>query len=694
MLPTHGSELDVRPVRSARGPTAALPAGPVLTGAALRAPIAALDRPANSATAGLARPWFALGLSLAGVMVLAKLALLPFPVTTPLEFLRWLLRLGIVVSPDITFVCGLTLSCWFVGQVLAGWPRLVRRLWLPLCMAAFALCAAYAVASVPMFKVTKVPFTVRVLSFVGGPEVMASSAGQYLPAGMLLALVAGPLAVLLAPWAAGRRPCVALFSRCGRKTAVAVALSVAVGGLACQRYLRAEWTDPNRWERRIAQSPHWVLLASCVEEFSKERPFTHTYSFDEIDDSEFRAAAHAGPASVASPPPAPLLPATERPKNVILIVLESTGVEYFDVGHARTETPRYDTTPHLDAAAARQGVVFDNVYAQAASSCKSLVALTNSVYPRPDWLLIVRDHPQFDIVSLPQVLRNAGYRTCYAHAGYWSWQKRDRFLRARGVDHLVDASDHPGSEVNSWGISDQTMYQDVLDWIDADRDGKPFFAFAYTIETHHPYNAPQEHHDFGVKDEELGRYLESVRGADAKIAWLMAELEKRGLADSTLVAVTADHGESFGQHNLRTHSFGVYEQAVHVPLVLLHRGLREQPRRNATVGRHIDIAPTLLDVLNVPAPAEWQGTSLFRPRDARAYFLSVGNEVVLGLRDGRYKYHYYIDDLRDELFDVEADPREEHNLADDEPARVRDYRSRLGGWVTYQREFLARHGVR
>ena len=292
------------------------------------------------------------------------------------------------------------------------------------------------------------------------------------------------------------------------------------------------------------------------------------------------------------------------------------------------------------------------------------------------------------------MLRNAGYRTCYAQAGYWSWQKRDRFLRARGVDHLVDASDHPGSEVNSWGISDQTMYQDVLDWIDADRDGKPFFAFAYTIETHHPYNAPQEHHDFGVKDEELGRYLESVRGADAKIAWLMAELEKRGLADSTLVAVTADHGESFGQHNLRTHSFGVYEQAVHVPLVLLHPGLRELPRRNATVGRHIDIAPTLLDVLNLPTPAEWQGTSLFRPRDARAYFLSVGNEVVLGLRDGRYKYHYYIDDLRDELFDVEADPREEHNLADDEPARVRDYRSRLGGWVTYQREFLARHGVR
>jgi lipoteichoic acid synthase len=479
----------------------------------------------------------------------------------------------------------------------------------------------------------------------------------------------------------------------GLKTAVVVSLLVTGGDLACQRYLRAQWTDPNRWERRIAQSPHWVLLASCVEEFAKERPFTHTFSFDEIDDSDFRPAASAAGAMPMSPA-APLLPAADRPKNVILIVLESTGVEYFDVGHVRTGTPRFDTTPRLDEQAARQGVVFDHVYAQAASSCKSLVALSNSVYPRPDWLLIVRDHPKFDVVSLPQVLSDHGYRTCYAHAGYWSWQKRDRFLRARGVDHLVDASDHPGGEINSWGISDQRMYQDVLDWIDADHGGQPFFAFAYTIETHHPYNAPQEHHEFGVKDEELGRYLDSVRAADAKIAWLTAELEKRDLADSTLIAVTADHGESFGQHNLRTHSFGVYEQAVHVPLVLLHRGLRELPRRSSAIGRHIDVAPTLLDVLNIPAPAKWQGASLFRQRDARAYFLSVGNEVVLGLRDGRYKYHYYIDDLRDELFDVEADPREERNLADTEPDRVRDYRRRLGGWVTYQREFLARHGVR
>lgn len=627
--------------------------------------------------------WLALAVSLSVIGVAAKLLLLPFPVSTPGEFARWLLRLALVASPDVCFAVGLATVCWLISLPLAHWPAVVGRSWRAVSLSLFGFCAVYAIASVPMFKVTKVPFTVRLLSFVGGPEVMLSSAGEYFPRGTIAMLVAAPLLVVLAPWLARRGWLGRALARVGPKcTAVSLAL-VALGGGVCERYVRvrADWADPNRWERRIAQSPHWVFVSSCLAEFSKEKPFTQNFAFDRNDDSDFRRPAERGPAQ-------PLAAAKQRPKNVILIVLESIAAEYFGV-----QGSRFDTTPNLDRLAKERGVVFDNAYAQAASSCKSLLSISSSVYDRPDWLLIVRDHPGFDVPALPQVLKQRGYRTCYAHAGYWGWQRREQYLQDHGVDELFDATDHRGAEINSWGIADHTMFGDVLKWIDVNPD-RPFFAYAYTMETHHPYVAPPEHHDFGVKDHELARYLDAIRAVDGEIAWLYAELEKRGLADSTLFVITGDHGESFGQHNLRTHSFGIYEQAVHVPLVLLHPSLRDAPRRRTQVARHIDVAPTVLDLLNVPAPAEWQGQSLMRDNDDRpAYFLSVGNEVVLGLRDGQYKYHYYVDTQREELFDLTADSAENVNLAEAEPTRARRYRGRLGGWVAWQHEFLAKHGV-
>ncbi|HVX60172.1 MAG TPA: sulfatase-like hydrolase/transferase [Pirellulales bacterium] len=653
-----------------------------------RAPVGAqivyVAKPQRTAGPAPDRTWWSLGASLAAVAVASKFALLPFPVSNVSEFARWVLRLLIVASPDICFAAALTASCYLVWRTLSRWPRAASWAWTPACFGVYATSAAYAVASIPMFKVTMVPFTVRLLSFVGGPEVMISSVAPHLPSGIVAALILAPLAVLLSPWITRRLPLLWQWPA-GVKTALAALALIAAYGLVCRGYIHASWTDPNRWERRIAQSPHWVFLSSCLEEVFKDRPFTQNYAFESIDDSDFRtpprAAAEARTAG-------PLLPAAERPKNVLMIVMESTGVEYFGAHGSK-----YPTTPRIDALAADHGIVFDNVYSQAASSCKSLVALSNSVYSRPDWLLIVRDYPNFDVKALPQVFKDQGYRTCYAHSGYWEWQGRHEYLKARGVDKLISASGEPEELINSWGVHDDVMYQHVLDWID-ERPDEPFFAFAYTIETHHPYVAPKERYDFGVDDEELDRYLNAVRAADAKIAHLIDELERRGLADSTVIAVTADHGESFGQHNQRTHSFGVYEQAVHVPLVLIHPSLRDMPRHRPTLGRHMDIGPTLLDLLNVPAPKEWQGVSLLRPgTPERAYFLSVGNEVTLGLRDGKYKYHYYIDTLREELFDVEADPGELHDLAGSERDRCEGYRRKLGGWVSYQRAFLAAHGA-
>jgi arylsulfatase A-like enzyme len=314
------------------------------------------------------------------------------------------------------------------------------------------------------------------------------------------------------------------------------------------------------------------------------------------------------------------------------------------------------------------------------------------VLPRPDWRLIVRDCPQFDVPTLAQVCAGRQMRTCFAHSGYWSWKGRDRYLRDRGVQTLIDADTLPQAQVNSWGVSDRAMYQASLDWIDQDRD-RPFFLLAYTIETHHPYVSPAEPVQFDTDDAELNRYLNAVRAADAHIGWLVEQLRVRGLAESTLIAITSDHGECFGQHGQRVHSFGLYEPEVHVPLVLLNPHL-ECPRRDDRLCQHLDLPATLAGLMGFDLPSVWQGVDLSRqPAKARAYFFSTGHEIVLGLRDGRYKYHYYVDTGREELFDLQSDPGETCNLAADQPQRAAEYRRRVGGMVEYQRRFLAQHGA-
>jgi arylsulfatase A-like enzyme len=363
---------------------------------------------------------------------------------------------------------------------------------------------------------------------------------------------------------------------------------------------------------------------------------------------------------------------------VFLIVMESVGAEYVQMFGGK-----HDTMPQLERLAAQQGVVFDNLYIQCPYSCNSLVSLAASIYPRCDGKIIARDNPDIQVPLVNEALSRYGYRSCYLHSGYWSWKHRDKLF----------GRDPAGPFVNSWGVADEQMYRAALDWIDESRE-QPFFVMAFTIETHHPYVTTKDALRLDPEPS-LNRYLNALRKADESIAWLVQELKRRGLDESTLVVVTSDHGESFGQHGQWTHGFGVYQPQVVVPLVMIHPSLRNMPRRVSEVRQQIDIAPTLLHVLGHASPAEWQGQSLFAPAaQPRAYFFSLGVRFNFGLRDGPYKYHYYINSGVDELFDLASDPEELNNLAESHPELCREYRRRLAGLANYQSRFLAERGVK
>jgi hypothetical protein len=230
-------------------------------------------------------PLWELSAGLAVLLVIVKCVLLPFPVNNVVEFVRWTLRLAIVSAPDLCFVAAMAVGCWSALRA-ADRLRMPAAVGRTATLAIYYLAGLYAIASIPMFRLMKVPLTLPLLSFSGGPTRMASSIKSLVPIWFLVLGISIPL--ILVGLTLASRHARAKFPWLSRpRTAATACLMVFAFGGICHGYVAQEWTDSNRWERRIAQSPHAALLASCVQECLKDRPLTFSAAFPDADESDF-----------------------------------------------------------------------------------------------------------------------------------------------------------------------------------------------------------------------------------------------------------------------------------------------------------------------------------------------------------------------------------------------------------------------
>jgi phosphoglycerol transferase MdoB-like AlkP superfamily enzyme len=291
--------------------------------------------------------------------------------------------------------------------------------------------------------------------------------------------------------------------------------------------------------------------------------------------------------------------------------------------------------------------------------------------------------------SLGDVLKRHGMRTAFIHSGDLAYTNQRAFLDHRGFDALIDYIDMKAPVVSSWGSHDGALVDGVLKWIDEGGD-QPFFVKAWTTQSHHPYEpAPGvplidffKGGPLPEDDYDLGRYLNTLHYTDSQLARLFAGLRERGLAEDTLVVVTGDHGEAFGEpHNAWGHGSRVYDESVRVPMMIWSPLLFPEGRRVKTVGGHVDVNPTVTDVLGVPPSPLWRGRSLFDPkRPGRAYFYAANDDYLLGVREGKWKYIYNATRGRDELYDLEQDPQEQRNVAKQHAELCHRLRQRLAAW--------------
>ena len=567
--------------------------------------------------------------SLVGVLILARmLALagrdLPFSVWLPSALLWQDVAVGLVF--------------WLVDRAL-GRPRLAWT--------AYAILVAWIAINVVVMRELSSPLTVPMLRATGG--ALADSIAYY--------VTTGNVAMIAAVVAAGVfLPRVAVPPRL-RKAGVLAAVAMALPGPFVGSRVETHGAQRNAVT---------ALLATVVP----------------------RVSSHAGdPGTDWRVSPFGTAPADDlgafrglaAGRNVVMVILESTGAQYL-----RSYGAADDPMPTLTALSTR-AVQFESAYAVYPESVKGLFAVLCSRAPALD--VSVHVHAAAPCSPLAHVLSRAGYRTALFHSGRFGYLGMDALIARQGFDTREDAGAIGGHVESSFGVDEPATVARMLSWIDGQDRTRPFFLLYMPVAGHHPYATP----DPGpfADPGELGAYKNALHHGDRSLRVLVDGLRTRGLEPQTMVVIFGDHGEAFGQHDGNYgHTIFAYEENVRVPLVISIPGVTTGSTRARQVASVIDIAPTILDLVDIPPPADYQGSSLLSGPGRLALFYTDYALGWVGLRDGCWKYLLEIDANRSKLFDVCADPGEARDRAGEHRARVGTYRDHALGWLAASRETL------
>jgi glucan phosphoethanolaminetransferase (alkaline phosphatase superfamily) len=366
-------------------------------------------------------------------------------------------------------------------------------------------------------------------------------------------------------------------------------------------------------------------------------------------------------------------------RNVVLILLESAGAEYL-----RPYGASRDPMPNLSELA-RFALIFENAYTVYPESIKALFSVLCSRYPAMD--IETEDYARVTTWSLPSVLREAGYRTALFHSGRFMYLGMEAVVQNRGYEILEDAGAIGGHYESSFGVDEPSTVRRALAWIDSLPAGERFFLTYLPIAGHHPYDTPEPGPFPDQADSD--RYLNALHYSDASIGTLLKGLRERGLDQSTLFVIFGDHGQAFGRHEGNFgHSFFLYEENIRVPYMIASPGLINRQVRVASTISLIDTAPTILDLLGLPSPADYQGKTALEGRPEMALFYTDYSLSLMGLRDGCWKYIYELESGRSKLFDICQDGAELNDLSGVHAERVTAYRSLLSRWSAAQKSLM------
>ncbi len=379
-------------------------------------------------------------------------------------------------------------------------------------------------------------------------------------------------------------------------------------------------------------------------------------------------------------------------KNLVIVVLDAARADHFGCyGYPR------ETTPNTDRIAS-SSLVFERHFSQFPHTRSSTSSLFTGLYPDTHGVLAMEGGLANDF-TLGQALNAHGFETAFIST---SVVASPMMGIGDDFDYVSARTRGPG-EKGRMGPPRRDPGQvlaDLPQWLD-EHKGKRFCAYIHFLQPHQPYNAPKKIQELFTDSPPIlwqGKFVypeikpvytrklkmsarENANLYDANLRyadWGVGELEKilaeRNLLDNTLLIITSDHGEAFGEHGYLGHREGLYNEHVHIPLVVRFPGKDRPIGRVRALTETVDILPTVLDLFGLPIPSTVQGKSLLplitSERKAVHDFIyarAEGDPESYLIRDQRWAMILFKGGKLKALYDLEHDPWQTRNIIAEQP---------------------------
>jgi phosphoglycerol transferase MdoB-like AlkP superfamily enzyme len=359
-------------------------------------------------------------------------------------------------------------------------------------------------------------------------------------------------------------------------------------------------------------------------------------------------------------------PSPPRKLNVVIFIMESWSARYSGaITGGKTSMPFFDSL-------ASQGLLFKNFFATGQRSIEAIPCILTSV-PSLYNSSIINSIAEIDRYrGLGAILKEEGYTTSFHHGASVGSMGFDGFSGVAGFSNYYGKEDFlylPSSAFDgAWGIFDEPFFLETEKILSSYRE--PFCSVIFSLSSHDPYKIPDDRLELFAQFTNEDEYEHSIRYSDYCLRKFFEAASNKAWFKNTLFIITADHTLFNSRDNFYT--------TFHIPLLLYTSSGIIARGENNSVASHIDILPTILDILQIPAVHSSMGVSVFSTKKDRYCFERYGNNYCIINED-----YVLLNDLEHEirLYDYKTDPSLKNNLFTSHPETAYDLNIMLLAYI-------------